>query len=77
MRGLSRRVTPSMVVALIALGVALGGPSIAANVSQALRGSDVARDSLPGNRVQRGTLPADRLREAVEPNVERERHQRR
>ena len=63
MRALARRVmTPSMIVALIALGVALGGSSVAANVTQAIRGTQVAKNSLPGNRVQRGTLPADRLR---------------
>ncbi len=62
MRALARRVTPSMIIAIIALGVALGGSSVAANVTQAIRGTQVAKNSLPGNRVQRGTLPADRLR---------------
>lgn len=62
MRALVKRVTPSMIVACIALGVALGGSSVAANVTQAIRGTQVAKNSLPGNRVQRGTLPADRLR---------------
>jgi len=51
-----------MIVAVVALGVALGGTSIAANVTKAIRGTDVARNSLPGNRVRRGSLPADRLR---------------
>ena len=62
MRALAKRVTPSMIIAIIALGVALGGSSVAATVTQAIRGSDVARNSLPGNRIQRGTLSADRLR---------------
>ena len=62
MRWLAKRVTPSMIIACIALGVALGGSSVAATVTHAIRGSQVAKNSLPGNRVSRGTLPADRLR---------------
>ena len=61
MRGVVKRVTPSMVIALVALGVALSGSSIAATVKDAIDGSEVARNSLPGNRVEKGSLPANRI----------------
>lgn len=62
MRSWARHVTPSMVVACIALIVALGGPSIAATVGNAIDGETVERASLPGNRVVRASLPANRIR---------------
>lgn len=61
MRALARRVTPSMVIACIALGVALSGSSVAANVKNAINGSRVAKNTLPGNRVKSGSLPANKI----------------
>lgn len=61
MRALARRVTPSMVIATIALVVALSGSSFAASVRDVIDGDQVARASLPGNRVEKGSLPANRL----------------
>jgi len=62
MRWLAKRVTPSMVIACLALGVALSGSSIAASVKDAVNGTQVARNTLPGNRVVMGTLPANRVK---------------
>ena len=62
MRALAKRVTPSMVIACIALGVALSGTSVAANVRNAIHGSQVAKNTLPGNRVKSGSLPANRIK---------------
>jgi len=61
MRALPKNVTPSMVIACVALAVALSGPSVAATVRQAISGSQIANNTLPGNRVKRGTLPGDRV----------------
>lgn len=61
MRGVVKRVTPSMVIACIALGVALSGSSIAAGVRNAIDGSQVARNTMPGNRVKTNSLPANRI----------------
>lgn len=61
MRGVVKRVTPSMVIACIALGVALSGSSIAAGVRDAINGSQVTRNTMPGNRIKTDSLPANRI----------------
>lgn len=61
MRAVAKRVTPSMVIACIALAVALSGSSFAANVKHLINGEQVAKDTLPGNRVVSGSLPANRI----------------
>ena len=62
MRYWARRVTPSMVIACIALGVALSGSSIAATVKDAISGKRIVKNSLPGDRVKKGTLGGSRVR---------------
>lgn len=62
MRYWARRVTPSMVIACIALGVALSGTSIAATVKDAISGKRIAKNTLPGDRVKKGTLGGNRVR---------------
>lgn len=62
MRYWARRVTPSMVIACIALGVALSGTSTASTVKDAISGKRVVKNSLPGDRVKKGTLGANRIR---------------
>lgn len=62
MRSLIGRISPAMVIACIALGVALSGSSIAATVTHTFNGAKVKKNTLPGNRVKMGTLPGNRIR---------------
>lgn len=59
MRRLANRTSPSMLVALAALFVALGGTSIAA--SKLINGASIKKSSIPGDRLKKGSVKGDRL----------------
>jgi hypothetical protein len=59
-----RRLTPAMVIAVIALFVALGGSVYAAS---AIDGHSVKPKSLPGNRLVPGSVAANRLKAGTLP----------
>ncbi len=55
------RPSPSMIVAMIALFVALGGSVYAAHGHKII-GSKVKKNTLPGNRVKKNSLPGNRVK---------------
>jgi hypothetical protein len=54
-----RRPSPSMLVAVLALFVALGGTVYAAS---SINGKTIKKNSLPGNRIKKKTATGDRLK---------------
>jgi hypothetical protein len=61
----SRRPSPALVIACLALFVALGGTVLAATK---IDGRTIEVKSLPGNRLQVGSLPANRLKGTIPGN---------
>ncbi len=55
---LSRRPSPAMVVALIALLFAMGGSVYAASK---INGKKIKKDSIPGNRIKSGTISGEQV----------------
>jgi hypothetical protein len=60
----SRRPSPALVIACLALFVALGGTVLAATK---IDGKTIRVKSLPGNRLEVGSLPGNRLRKGTIP----------
>jgi hypothetical protein len=68
MSRLRRRPSPAFVVAVLALAVALGGTSFAANpiaqISALINGKKIKKNSIPGNRVKKNGLTGAQIKES-------------
>ena len=67
MKNMMRRPTPATVIALVALGVALGGTATGATVL--LNGSRIKKASIPGNRLKRDSVTGKQIKESSLGNV--------
>ena len=67
MKNMMRRPTPATVIALVALGVALGGTATGATVL--LNGSRIKKATIPGNRLKRDSVTGKQIKESSLGNV--------
>lgn len=70
-----RRPTPAFVVAVLALAVALGGTSFAADpiaqISALINGKKIKKNSIPGNRLKKNTVTGREVNESKLGKVKR------
>src|SRR3954447_10981457 len=63
-----RRPSPAFLVAVLALAVALGGTSFAANpiaqISALINGKKIKKNSIPGNRLKKNTVTGKQVKES-------------
>ena len=65
-RAASRRPSPTTIIALLALFLALGGTAVyAAKHSKKISGNKIKKSSIPGNRLKKDTLTGKQIKEST------------